>query len=89
MCTPRRAHNIGFIGSNSRGPASKRNMLLDDIDPEVSTILRKLPFSSVATSTDTEGSPASTIYSPLVEKIGFEILLLCWLPYSLTDELHP
>jgi hypothetical protein len=45
---------------------------LDDIDAEILSALRRFPFSSVRTIGDSLGIPASTVYSHLVERIGFK-----------------
>jgi hypothetical protein len=47
--------------------------LLDDIDAEVRSVLRKFPFSSVRTIGDSLNIPAVTVYPHLVEKIGHKL----------------
>jgi hypothetical protein len=61
---------------------------LDNISTECSSILPKLPLSSVRTPADSVGISASTIYFFFVEKIGLDNILLCWIPRILTDELR-
>jgi hypothetical protein len=61
---------------------------LDDIDAEILAALRKFPFSSVPTIGDSLGIPASTVYSHLVERIGFKNYILRWVPHMWTGELR-
>jgi hypothetical protein len=58
---------------------------LDDIDAEILSVLWISPFSSVRTIADSLGIPASTVYLPLVEKIGFKNYVLRWVPHMLTE----
>jgi hypothetical protein len=61
---------------------------LDDTDAEILSLLRISPFSSVRTIADSLSIPASTVYLPLVEKIGFKNYFLRWVPPMLTEELR-
>jgi hypothetical protein len=62
--------------------------LLDDIDPEILSVLRISPFSSVRTIADSVGISVSTGYFHLVEKTGFNNYPLRWVPALVTDELR-
>jgi hypothetical protein len=61
---------------------------LDVIDAEIVSALRKLAFSSTRTISDSLGIPASTVYSHLVERIGFKNYLLRWIPHMLTADVR-
>jgi hypothetical protein len=61
---------------------------LRDTDPEILSVFRISPFSSVRTITDSLGIPASTVYLHLVEKIGFNNYFLRWVRHILTEELR-
>jgi hypothetical protein len=43
---------------------------LDDVDTEISSLIREFPFPSVRTITDSQSIPACPIYSHLVQRIG-------------------
>jgi hypothetical protein len=62
-----------------------RETNLDDTDAEIRSVLRISPFSVVRTIADSLGIPVSTVYLPLVEKIGFKNYFLRWVPPMLTE----
>jgi hypothetical protein len=65
-----RLHQIIVRRTDLRAQHAGGRPLPDDIDAEFLSLLRKHPFSSVQTITESLKIPVSTLYSPLVEKIG-------------------
>jgi hypothetical protein len=61
---------------------------LDDIDPEIFSLLRKYPFASIRIIAEALAIPASTVYSHLIERMRFKNYLLRWIPHVLTEELR-
>jgi hypothetical protein len=59
---------------------------LGDIDTEIFSLLRKYPFASIRVIAEALAVSASTVYSHLIERIGFKNDLLRWIPHVLTDD---
>ena len=61
---------------------------LDDTDTGILSILQRSPFASVRTIGESLGIAPSTVYSRLVETLGFKNYILRWVPHILTAELR-
>jgi chorismate mutase len=81
-------HQIKLRKTNLRTQHAGGRPPLDDIDAEILSLLRKYRFSLVQTIAESPEILGSTIYSHLVEKIGFKPFLLRWVPHRLTSKLQ-
>jgi hypothetical protein len=60
----------------------------DDIDAEIFSLLRNCPVGLIRVLAEALAVSASTVYSHLIEKMGFKDELLRWIPHVLTEDLH-
>jgi DNA-binding transcriptional ArsR family regulator len=81
-------HQVKLRRTDLENVSSSGRQLLDDVDAEIISALRKYPFASVRSIADSTGIAPSTVYSHLVEQLGFRNYILRCLPHILTNQLR-
>jgi hypothetical protein len=66
----------------------RRRPPVDDIDAEIFSLLGKYPFASLQVIAEALAVSTSTVYSRLIERMGFKHDLLQWTPPVVREDLE-